>query len=79
MGKQTLKAKEVYRLRISAYKCAWLGASVIVKSENARNRYTRTTDYPHTEHEANDVSVVLELNCCFRGDSFQVKRQRVEN
>ena len=50
-----------------------------MKSENARNRYTRTTGYPPTEHDANDVSVVLELNCCSRGDSLQVKRQPVEN
>ena len=42
-------------------------------------RHTRTTGYPHTVHDAKDVSVMLELNCCYRGDSLQVKRQRVEN
>ena len=46
MGKQTLKAKEVYRLRLSAYKRAWLGASVIVKSENARKQVHKNHRLP---------------------------------
>ena len=46
MGKQTLKAKEVYRLRISAYKRAWLGASVIVESENARKQVHKNHRLP---------------------------------
>lgn len=44
-----------------------------------KKRRTSTTGYPPTVYDANDVSVVLELNCCSRGDSLQVKRHRVEN
>lgn len=67
-------------MRFSAYERAWPGTSVNMESENAnRKRHTSTTGFPPTVHDANDVSVVLELNCCSRGDRLQVKRQRVEN